>query len=106
MAALDKIRPGMTGREADAIARDIIQRHGYGDYFGHGTGHGLGMEVHEAPRLSKNGDTVLTPGMIVTVEPGIYLPGFGGVRIEDDIVVTESGIKILTHSSKDLIALD
>ncbi|WP_028548794.1 M24 family metallopeptidase [Paenibacillus sp. UNC451MF] len=106
MTALDKIKPGMTGKEADAVARDIIQRYGYGDYFGHGTGHGLGMEVHEAPRLSKNGETVLTPGMVVTVEPGIYLPGFGGVRIEDDIVVTDTGIKILTHSSKDLIALD
>lgn len=106
MEALDKIRPGMTGKEADGIARSVIARYGYGDYFGHGTGHGLGMEVHEAPRLSKQGETVLTPGMTVTVEPGIYLPGFGGVRIEDDIVITDSGIKILTHSSKDLIVLD
>ncbi|MEK3723854.1 M24 family metallopeptidase [Paenibacillus sp. FSL H8-0034] len=105
LEALDKIRPGMTGKEADAIARNVIKRHGYGDYFGHGTGHGLGMEIHEAPRLSVQGDTVLTPGMTVTVEPGIYLPGFGGVRIEDDIVITETGIHILTHSSKDLIVL-
>lgn len=105
LEALDKIRPGMMGKEADAIARNVIKRHGYGDYFGHGTGHGLGMEIHEAPRLSVQGDTVLTPGMTVTVEPGIYLPGFGGVRIEDDIVITETGIHILTHSSKDLIVL-
>ncbi|MFE5322919.1 M24 family metallopeptidase [Paenibacillus sp. NPDC056579] len=106
LEALDKIRPGMTGKEADGIARSVIARYGYGDHFGHGTGHGLGMEIHEAPRLSRTGDTVLTPGMTVTVEPGIYLPGFGGVRIEDDIVITETGIKILTHSSKDLIVLD
>lgn len=105
LETLDKIRPGMTGKDADAIARNVIKQHGYGDYFGHGTGHGLGMEIHEAPRLSVQGDTVLTPGMTVTVEPGIYLPGFGGVRIEDDIVITETGIHILTHSSKDLIVL-
>ncbi|MFD2611862.1 M24 family metallopeptidase [Paenibacillus gansuensis] len=98
--ALEHIRPGMTGREADALTRDIITRYGYGEYFGHGTGHGLGMEIHEAPRLSLNGSTVLKPGMTVTVEPGIYLPGFGGVRIEDDIVITENGIKILTQASK------
>ncbi|MCS7461659.1 Xaa-Pro peptidase family protein [Paenibacillus doosanensis] len=106
LETLDKIKPGMTGKEADAIARDIIARYGYGDHFGHGTGHGLGMEIHEAPRLSKQGNTVLTPGMTVTVEPGIYLPGFGGVRIEDDIVITDTGIKILTKSSKDFIVLD
>lgn len=103
--ALANIRPGMTGLEADALARDVITKHGYGDKFGHGTGHGLGMEIHEAPRLSKLSDTILTPGMTVTVEPGIYLPGFGGVRIEDDIVITESGIKILTSSPKELICL-
>lgn len=105
MTALERIRPGMTGKEADAIARDVIKRHGYGDNFGHGLGHGLGLEIHEAPRLSIQGDTVLQPGMVVTVEPGIYLPGFGGVRIEDDIVITADGNRRLTQSSKDLIVL-
>lgn len=103
--ALEHIKPGMSGREADALARDVIVKYGYGDLFGHGTGHGLGMEIHEAPRLSKLSETILTPGMTVTVEPGIYVPGFGGVRIEDDIVITESGIQILTSSPKDLITL-
>jgi Xaa-Pro aminopeptidase len=106
LTALDSIKPGMTGQQADAVARDVIKRYGYGDFFGHGLGHGLGMEIHEAPRLSTQGDVVLEPGMIVTVEPGIYLPGFGGVRIEDDIVITETGNQRLTHSSKDLIVLD
>ncbi|KEQ25870.1 M24 family metallopeptidase [Paenibacillus tyrfis] len=105
MEALERIKPGMTGKEADAVARDTIKRYGYGDHFGHGTGHGLGMEVHEAPRLSVQGDVVLAPGMVVTVEPGIYLPGFGGVRIEDDIVITETGNRRLTQSSKDLIVI-
>lgn len=102
---LANIKPGMTGREADALARDIITRYGYGEYFGHSTGHGLGMEVHEWPRLSKLADEILEPGMVVTVEPGIYLSGLGGVRIEDDIVITESGITLLTHSSKDYLVL-
>lgn len=103
--ALDKIRPGMTGREADALTRDIISSYGYGDNYGHSTGHGLGMEVHENPRLSKLSDDILKPGMVVTVEPGIYIPGFGGVRIEDDIVITETGIEIITSSNKELILL-
>ncbi|MFF2482039.1 M24 family metallopeptidase [Paenibacillus sp. NPDC058071] len=101
--ALANIRPGMTGKEADALARSVITSYGYGEQFGHSTGHGLGMEVHEMPRLSVLGDTILTPGMTVTVEPGIYISGFGGVRIEDDIVITESGIKILTSSPKELL---
>lgn len=105
LAALAGIRPGMTGKEADAIARDIIRRHGYGDCFGHGLGHGLGLDIHEAPRLSVSGDTVLQPGMTVTVEPGIYVPGFGGVRIEDDIVITETGNERLTSSAKELITI-
>lgn len=103
--ALEHIRPGMTGREADALAREVIARYGYADQFGHGTGHGLGMEIHEAPRLSMLSETELIPGMVVTVEPGIYIPGFGGVRIEDDVVITESGIEILTHSTKDLLII-
>ncbi|MDP4096757.1 Xaa-Pro peptidase family protein [Paenibacillus sp. P96] len=98
--ALEHIKAGMTGREADALARDIISKYGYGDQFGHSTGHGLGMEVHESTRLSKLSDDVLQPGMVVTVEPGIYLPGLGGVRIEDDIVITADGIRVLTKSSK------
>ncbi len=106
LGCLNGLKPGITGKEGDALARDVIASKGYGEYFGHGTGHGLGMEVHEAPRLSLQGDTVLEPGMVVTVEPGIYLPGFGGVRIEDDVVITESGIKILTHSTKELVIID
>lgn len=102
---LQHLRPGMTGAEADALARDIITKHGYGEQFGHSTGHGLGMEVHESPRLSKLSDTILQPGMVVTVEPGIYLPGFGGVRIEDDVVITENGIRRLTESTKDFIVI-
>lgn len=106
LQALDKLKPGMTGKEADAVARDVIRKAGFGDYFGHGTGHGLGMEIHEAPRLSLQSDVILEAGMVVTVEPGIYIPGFGGVRIEDDVVLTENGIRILTHSSKDFIVID
>lgn len=100
LAALDAIRPGVTGKEIDGIARNIIAKYGYGDHFGHGLGHSFGMEIHESPRFSKLSDDVMKPGMIMTVEPGIYLPGFGGVRIEDDIVITETGIKILTHAPK------
>lgn len=102
---VEKIKAGMTGIEADALTRDIIKEAGYGDHFGHGTGHGLGMEVHEAPRLSPMGNDILKPGMVVTVEPGIYISGLGGVRIEDDVVITENGCKILTKSDKQLIIL-
>ncbi|MBC8079589.1 MAG: aminopeptidase P family protein [Gorillibacterium sp.] len=102
---LENLKPGMTGREGDALARDIIVKAGYGDRFGHGTGHGLGMEIHEDPRLSKLCETVLEPGMVVTVEPGIYLPGFGGVRIEDDVLITEKGIRILTRSTKAFLTI-
>ncbi len=104
--ALEQIKPGMTGKQADALARGVIERYGYGDRFGHGTGHGLGMEIHEQPRLSMHGDTVLEPGMVVTVEPGIYLPGFGGVRIEDDVVITQNGIEVITKASKAFTVID
>ena len=95
----------MTGKEADALTRDYIREQGYGDYFGHSTGHGIGLEIHEGPTLSARSDAVLEPGMVVTVEPGIYIPGLGGVRIEDDAVITADGNEALTHSPKELIIL-
>uniref|UniRef100_UPI0038CBF7B4 M24 family metallopeptidase n=1 Tax=Anaerosolibacter carboniphilus TaxID=1417629 RepID=UPI0038CBF7B4 len=105
LKALEAIKPGVTGVEVDKIARDIITEKGYGDYFGHGLGHGVGLEIHESPRLSPLGHDTLKPGMIVTDEPGIYLPGFGGVRIEDLVVVTETGYRTLSKSPKGLIEL-
>lgn len=99
------IKPGITGKEADTITRDYITEKGYGEYFGHSTGHGLGLEVHEAPGLSFRTDKTLEPGMVVTVEPGIYVPQVGGCRIEDDLVVTESGNERLTFAKKELIYL-
>lgn len=98
-------KPGMTGKEADALTRDYITEKGFGEYFGHSTGHGLGLEVHEEPRLSHLSESVLEPGMVVTVEPGIYIPNVGGCRIEDDIVITETGNERLTNASKKLIQL-
>ena len=105
LLALEKVGPGMTGREADAIARDYLASKGYAEAFGHSLGHGIGLEVHENPGLSMRSSTVLQPNMVVTIEPGVYIPGVGGVRIEDDIVITETGNEILTHSSKQLIIL-
>jgi Xaa-Pro aminopeptidase len=102
---MDGIKPGMTGKEADALTRDYISEKGYGEYFGHSTGHGIGLEVHEGPALSSRSDIVLKPGMIVTCEPGIYVPGLGGVRIEDDTMITADGNEALTHSAKELIIL-
>ncbi|GAF13657.1 aminopeptidase YpdF [Bacillus sp. JCM 19046] len=100
---MEGIKPGLTGREADALTRDYIEAKGYGENFGHSTGHGLGMEVHEGPGLAKTSEVILQPGMVVTVEPGIYVPGVGGTRIEDDIVITKDGNQTLTYSSKELI---
>ncbi len=99
------LKPGITGKQADALTRDYITEKGYGDYFGHSTGHGIGLDVHEGPGLSVKSDTVLEPGMVVTVEPGIYISGLGGVRIEDDALITENGNESLSHSTKELIIL-
>ena len=106
VAALDAVRPGPAGSEIDAVARDMIAGAGHGEHFGHGLGHGVGIEVHEAPRLARTGNDALVPGNVVTVEPGIYLPGRGGVRIEDLVVVTEGGRDVLTQTTKDLIVVD
>jgi len=103
--ALEIIGPGLTGKEVDKQARDHIYSKGYGEHFGHGLGHGVGLNVHEAPRLSMRGDKILKPGMVVSVEPGIYLPGKGGVRIEDLVVITETGYENLVYSEKELIIL-
>ncbi|MBS4199638.1 aminopeptidase P family protein [Bacillus sp. FJAT-49732] len=105
LRAMEQIKPGMSGIEADAIARDYITEKGYGEHFGHSLGHGIGLEVHEGPGLSYRSEGKLVPGMVVTVEPGIYLPGIGGVRIEDDTLITASGNETLTHSTKELIIL-
>lgn len=100
---LKHIKAGMTGDEVDALTRDIITEAGYGEYFGHSTGHGVGMYIHEGIALAKGSKDVVKPGMILTIEPGIYLPEIGGVRIEDDVLIKEEGIEILTKSPKQLI---
>jgi Xaa-Pro aminopeptidase len=105
LTGLTAIRPGMDGKEADAIARRVIEAAGHGEHFGHSLGHGVGLEVHEGPTLSKRSKSTLAPGNVVTVEPGVYLPGEVGVRIEDLCVVTQDGHEILTSISKDLITV-
>jgi len=100
LRAIDAIAPGKTGREIDAVARQFISSKGYGANFGHGLGHMLGIEVHDGVGLSTVSEVVLQPGMVVTVEPGIYIPGWGGIRIEDDVLVTDNGHEVLTHAAK------
>ncbi|MBQ3141557.1 MAG: aminopeptidase P family protein [Clostridia bacterium] len=104
-AAIAAIRPGMLGRDVDKIARDMIYEAGYEGRFGHGLGHGVGVLIHEEPRFSPGDETVLQPGMVLSVEPGVYLPGKFGVRIEDVIIVTEDGCEDITSSRKELICL-
>jgi Xaa-Pro aminopeptidase len=104
-AALDGIRPGMTGKEIDALARAVIEKEGYGKNFGHSLGHSLGLEIHESPCFSPTEETVISPGMVITVEPGVYIEQVGGVRIEDVVVITDKGCRNLTRSPKELIEI-
>ncbi len=103
LAGLEAVRAGVSGVDADAAARDRIEAAGYGEKFGHGLGHGVGLDVHEAPRLSRESSDTLVAGNVVTVEPGIYLAGVGGIRIEDLVIVTDGEPEILTTSTKDLV---
>jgi Xaa-Pro aminopeptidase len=100
--AISAIRPGAKGHNIDAEARSVIEAAGFGGFFDHGVGHGIGMEIHEAPRIRRDSPDVLEPGNVVTVEPGIYLPDWGGVRIEDDVLVTEDGCEVLSRIPKSL----
>jgi Xaa-Pro aminopeptidase len=105
VTALDAVRPGPTGRELDAVARDVIGAAGHAEHFGHGLGHGVGLVTHEAPRLARTAEARLEPGNVVTVEPGVYVPGVGGVRIEDLVVVTENGRDVLSRTTKELLTV-
>jgi Xaa-Pro aminopeptidase len=106
-AAIQAVRPGIPASDVDGAARAVLEARGLGDAFGHGTGHGLGLEVHEDPRVSRPQPdlpaAVLQPGMVFTIEPGAYVPGWGGVRIEDDVVVTEHGCEVMTTVTRDLL---
>ena len=102
LRAIRAIRPGAVMRDVDAAARDTITKGGFGKQFGHGLGHGIGLDIHEQPRFAVDRTDVLQAGMVVTVEPGIYIPGWGGVRIEDDVLVTKDGHEVLTSVGKDL----
>jgi len=104
--ALAEVRPGMTIRDLDAVARGYITAQGYGDYFGHGLGHGVGLEIHEYPAVSSRTEALVTEGMVITIEPGIYIPGTGGVRIEDTVVVTADGYEALTGIPKQFYQLE
>ena len=105
LAGIAAVAPGKTAAEVDQAARKVLQNAGMGDYFTHSTGHGVGLEIHEPPRLGKGQAERLEPGMVITIEPGIYVPGRGGIRIEDMVVVTDSGCQVLTPVSKELIEI-
>jgi Xaa-Pro aminopeptidase len=104
-AAVDAARAGMKTKDLDATARAIIGTAGHGNHFQHSLGHGIGLQIHEAPRISVQSRAVLEAGNVVTIEPGVYIPGLGGVRIEDDVVIGENGCRVLTRSPKELVIL-
>ncbi|MBI5048935.1 MAG: aminopeptidase P family protein [Deltaproteobacteria bacterium] len=103
--AIETVRPGVKASYIDFVARGFIKKAGYGKYFGHGTGHGVGLAVHEWPNISSYHDDIVEEGMVFTIEPGIYIPGWGGVRIEDMVLVTKNGCEILTEMSKEMMVL-
>ncbi len=105
LAAVDAVRPGISVAEVDRAARKSLQKSGLAKYFTHSTGHGVGLEIHEAPRVAAGQTEILQPGMVITIEPGVYVPGKWGVRIEDMVVVTEGGCEVLTPTSKELVAI-
>ena len=100
LTAISTVRPGLTGEECDALSRDIITEAGFADNFGHSLGHGVGLAVHENPRVGPGAEDVLEPGMVFTVEPGIYISGWGGVRIEDIVFLGEDGATVLSKAGK------
>ena len=104
-AALGVVEAGVSASEVDRSARKVLQGKGLGRHFTHSTGHGVGLEIHESPRLAAGQKDVLQPGMVITIEPGAYLPGVGGVRIEDMVVVTKEGCEVLTPTDKELITI-
>ncbi|MGB2697211.1 MAG: Xaa-Pro peptidase family protein [Candidatus Zixiibacteriota bacterium] len=103
--AINSARPGMRCDKLDKVARDVIKKAGFGKYFGHGLGHGIGLLVHDLPRLTSKSSEVLMPGMVVTIEPGVYIPKWGGVRIEDDVIITKKGCEVLNRSPKNLLEI-
>jgi Xaa-Pro dipeptidase len=104
-ASIKAVKPGVTFASIDKAARDVIEQAGYGQYFIHRLGHGLGIDVHEFPSVHGNNEVLLAEGNVFTIEPGIYVPGVGGVRIEDDVLVTKDGVEVLTSYPKELIQL-
>jgi Xaa-Pro aminopeptidase len=104
-AAMQTVKPGIPVNRVDAAAREVLRRYGLDKLFLHSTGHGLGLEIHEAPRLGRSEKTPLEPGMAITIEPGVYQEGVGGIRIEDTVIVTATGAEILTPTSKELVTL-
>jgi Xaa-Pro aminopeptidase len=105
LAAIASVKPGVTATRVDAAAREVLKRHALDRHFVHSTGHGLGLEIHEGPRIGKKDQTKLTAGMAITIEPGVYIEGLGGIRIEDTVLVTANGCEVLTPTTKEFVHL-